>query len=172
MTKTICDYVKLVRNSDLDRVGDHRISRAIFASLAVLAACAGSSLALSTAALPLTDPPAIPAALCAASGAASFAYNPTLLTGTASTAAINTYPGAGLKSSRTAAHLPAILGSGLSQTYLEVRIAAQAMARALISQIISITCWVYLQTWVMQNRAWRVMHQRNYRSNMVDKIHR
>ena len=68
-----------------------------------------------------TDPVAVPAYLYNATGAAAFAYNPTILTGNAATKATVTFAGAGLSQARTAAQLPAIQGSGLSQTYFEVR---------------------------------------------------
>ncbi len=68
-----------------------------------------------------TDPVAIPAYLYNATGAAAFAYNPTIFTGNAATKATTTFAGAGLSQARTAAQLPAIQGSGLSQTYFEVR---------------------------------------------------
>ena len=66
------------------------------------------------------DPVAIPAYLYNASGASAFAYNPTILSGNAATKATTTFAGAGLSQARTAAQLPAIQGSGLSQTYFEV----------------------------------------------------
>ena len=71
-----------------------------------------------------TDPVLIPAYLANASGPGAFAFNPTLLTGNAATAAsagITQFPGAGTIQQRTATQLPAIQGSGLSQTYFEVR---------------------------------------------------
>ncbi len=68
-----------------------------------------------------SDPVAIPAYLYNATGAAAFAYNPSVLTGNAATHATTTFAGAGLSQARTAAQLPAIQGSGLSQTYFEVR---------------------------------------------------
>ena len=67
------------------------------------------------------DPVSIPAYLYNATGAAAFAYNPTVLTGSAANKATTTFAGAGLSQARTATQLPAIQGSGLSQTYFEVR---------------------------------------------------
>jgi hypothetical protein len=70
-----------------------------------------------------SDPVLVPAYLANATGPSAFAFNPTLLTGTTATAAssgITQFPGAGTIQQRTATQLPAIQGSGLSQTYFQV----------------------------------------------------
>lgn len=66
-----------------------------------------------------------------AGGPADFVFNPTLLTGAAAKAAksgVRTFPKAGVASRRTAAQLPGIQGSGLSQTYFELEPCAMRAA--------------------------------------------
>ena len=89
-------------------------------ALAVIACVTGAQGQAST--VP-TDPVLIPAYLANGTGPSAFAFNPSLLTGNAATAAssgITQFPGAGTLQQRTATQLPAIQGSGLSQTYFEV----------------------------------------------------